>query len=255
MIVDSKEKKENLIESGNRLTKILDELVAMTKVGLNTKEYHIRVMEMLDGFGDTASFLNYKPSTNDRPYPSSVCVSINEEIVHGIPTENPKVLKDGDIVKLDCGVTHKGVIVDAARTTVVGKQDEKTTRLLKITEDALKRGTAAAVNGGRVGDIGFAVSSALPKGYSVPYEIGGHGVGDKVHEEPFIPNYGKKGGGALLVEGQVIAIEPMVIDSNDNKITVEEDGYTIVSTNGAFSAHMERTLLITKKGAPIIIAR
>lgn len=254
MIVKTPEQRKNLIEAGKRLSNILNELVKMTKVGLSTEKYHDKVVEIAKKLGDSPAFLNYTPEGASRPYPSSVCVSINEEVVHGIPNEKPKILKDGDIVSLDVGLEHKNIIVDSARTVVVGEIDKKTQKLLDIMNKAIKVATAQAKNGNRTGDIGQAVSSVVPKGYSVPKELGGHGVGDKVHEMPFIPNYGKKGKGEKLIKGQVIAIEPMIIESEDDRIIEEDDGYTISTESGARSVHIERTLLIEEKGAPTIIA-
>ena len=187
MIVKTKEQEERLKASGKILTEVLDALEGMTVVGLNTEKYHEKAMEIIEERGGTAAFYNYTPEGAPRPFPAAVCVSINDEVVHGIPTENNTVLKEGDVVSVDCGVNYEGAIVDAARTVVVGSPDKKTKLLLKITREALEAGTNAAVDGATVGDIGHAIQQVIPKGYSVPHELGGHGVGDECTRRTFYP--------------------------------------------------------------------
>ena len=201
---------------------------------------------------DKPAFLHYKPAGAERPYPASLCVSINDEIVHGIPNESEKILKEGDIVSLDMGLIHKGMIVDSAITVGVGEIDKKAKKLLQLTEESLYKGIKAAKGGNRVGDIGTAVAGHIKgSGLSVADELAGHGVGYKVHEDPFVPNIGVPGEGPLLRPGMVIAIEPM-LNEGGSQIVFDEDGYTIRTKDGSRSAHFEHTILITEGEAEIL---
>ncbi|OYV83286.1 MAG: type I methionyl aminopeptidase [Parcubacteria group bacterium 37-58-5] len=205
--------------------------------------------------GDEPCFLGYTPEGANRPYPATLCVSINDEVVHGIPNESPKTLKEGDIVGLDLGLAHNGVIVDAAITVPVGNVTEETKELLRATEAALAAGIAAALPGKHVGDISAAIQKEIEDaGFKVVKELGGHGVGERVHEEPFIPNYGRAGDGELLTEGMVLALEPI---STAGKATVilTPDGYTYRTKDGSRSAHFEHTILIEKGGARVVTAQ
>ena len=197
-------------------------------------------------------FLGYTPEGAPRPYPATLCVSINDEIVHGIPNESDKVLKEGDIVGLDLGLSHDGIIVDSAITVPVGKVSDESVRLMRATKDALDAGIAAAKSGAHIGDISHAIQQEIEQsGFRVVRELGGHAVGDKVHEEPFIPNYGRKGEGELLTEGMVLALEP-ISAAGKAAVVVAPDGYTYRTKDGSRSAHFEHTILIEKDGARII---
>ena len=149
----------------------------------------------MDG-GDKPAFLNYRPSGAKRPYPASLCVSVNDEIVHGIPNEGDKILKEGDIVSLDMGLVHKGLITDMAVTVPVGKIDDSARKLIEVCKESLMKGIEEANGGNTIGDIGFAIEKyARPFGYGIVRELAGHGVGYKVHEQPYVPNFGKRGAG------------------------------------------------------------
>ncbi|HDM90463.1 MAG TPA: type I methionyl aminopeptidase [candidate division WOR-3 bacterium] len=195
--------------------------------------------------GGTPTFLGY------RGFPKSSCISINNEVVHGIPTEE-KVIKEGDLVKVDVGVTLKGYIGDAARTYVIGEVDERTLELVRTTEEALYRGIDAARPGNRLSDISHAIqATAEAHGFSVVRELGGHGVGLKLHEDPIIPNYGKPGRGPVLKAGMVFALEPM-LNMGGPEVKTLDDGWTVVTKDGSLSAHFEHTIAIREKGPEIL---
>ncbi len=186
-------------------------------------------------------------------FPGSICSSINEEIVHGIPSRK-RVLREGDIVSLDVGVGYQGLFTDSAITVPVGEIDAETQRLLDVTQESLKAGIAAAVAGNQVGDIGAAVQGVVEAaGFSVVRELVGHGVGAAMHEEPQVPNYGKRHRGAKLMPGLTIAIEPMV-NAGGHAVKTLTDGWTIVTADGARSAHFEHTVAITEQG-PLVLTR
>src|SRR3989344_2647712 len=217
---------EILREGGKRHAFILNEVAKKILPGVSTLELDDYAKKLVEEGGDTPAFLNYKPYGARRPYPASLCVSINDEIVHGIPNENPKILKDGDIVSIDLGLNHKGLITDMALTIPVGKISKEAKKLIAVTKKALSAAIVAAQAGGRTGDIGFVVEQEVkPLGFGIVRELSGHGVGYSVHEDPYIPNFGEKGKGVLLRPGMVIAIEPMV-NIGGEKIKLGEDGYT-----------------------------
>ena len=190
------------------------------------------------------SFLGY------RGYPKTLCTSINDEVVHGIPGK--RALKEGDIVGIDCGAIVDGYYGDAARTVAVGKIDSERDELLQVTREALAAGIAAARPGGRVSDIGAAIEAiAIAHGYGVVRDFVGHGVGTALHEEPQIPNYGPAGKGARLAAGMVIAIEPM-FNLGRAEVSVDKDGWTVRTRDGSASAHFEYTVALEPGGAVIL---
>lgn len=240
-----------LREAGKLHARILDDLKKMAKPGMSTKDLNDYSEQEIRKAGDTPSFLNYQPYGADRPFPATLCISLNDEIVHGIPSKK-RILKKGDIVTCDLGVTHHDLITDAAITFSIGEipEDEKT--LLRVTEESLMAGIKAARAGNHIGDIGAAIfACSVPYKYGVIRELGGHGVGHKVHEEPHIPNFGRPGKGELLEPGMVLAIEPM-FTLGSAKIKLLKDGYTISTADHSLSAHFEHTIAITK-GDPIIL--
>jgi methionyl aminopeptidase len=245
---------QKLREGGEHLAKILAALREAVKIGVETASLNALAEKMLQALGDKPAFLNYKPQGARRAFPASLCVSINDEIVHGIPTENNRKLVEGDIVSLDMGLTHDGLIVDSAITVGVGEIDAKAKKLLAATEEALQAGIKVARGGMYVGDIGVAVEAVAKRNhFSIADELAGHGVGYKVHEDPFVPNFGMPGQGPLLKPGMVIAIEPMLNEGVGN-IMVGQDGWTILTKDGSRSAHFEHTILITE-GAPEILTK
>jgi methionyl aminopeptidase len=254
MIIANDTERANLIEGGKRLAAVLAMLRAMVAPGVTTEELDDAAEQMIRDGGDEPSFLGYTPEGGTRPYPATLCVSINDEVVHGIPNENVKILKEGDIVKLDLGLTHEGIIVDSAITVAVGTISEETKKLLWVTEASLAAGIAMAIPGNHIGDISSAIQKEIETaGFSVVKELGGHGVGDRVHEEPFIPNYGRPGKGELLVEGMVLALEP-IASVGKAAVLLAADGYTFRTKDGSRSAHFEHTILLEKGGARIITA-
>lgn len=252
MTITTEAQKESLIEAGRRLANVLEALRAKAAPGVSTETLDDLAEQLIRDGGDTPAFLGYTPEGAARPYPATLCVSINDEIVHGIPNESPQTLKEGDIVGLDLGLVHDGIIVDAAITVPIGTISEKTKQLLYATENALAAGIVAAVPGNHVGDIGYAIQQTIEDaGFAVVKPLGGHGVGEHVHEEPFIPNFGRPGEGEELIEGMVLALEPI---SSEGKaaVVLRPDGYTYATKDGSKSAHFEHTILIEKDGARIV---
>jgi methionyl aminopeptidase len=228
----------------------LAEVVKKVKPGVSTQELNDYAEKLIKDGGDKPAFLHYKSRPEDRPYPASLCTSVNNEIVHCVPTKN-KILKEGDIISLDLGLNHRGLFTDHAVTVPVGKISKKDQKLIDDTKKALELGIWAAHNGATVGDIGHAIESFVNRKYGIVRELAGHGVGKKVHEDPYIPNYGKAGKGEKLVPGMVIAIEPMLNIGKDAIINNGDD-YSIKTADGTHSAHFEHTILITDGEAEIL---
>lgn len=223
---------------------VRDDLKARVAPGIETRDLDRRAEEMIGRLGGHSWFKGY------RGYPATICVSVNEEVVHGIPGR--RKLKEGDLVSLDIGVRYEGLHADTAVSVAVGTLDAAGDRLLGVTRDALAAGVAAVKLGGRVGDISHAVQAVVEgRGFSVVREFVGHGIGRGQHEEPQIPNYGEAGKGPQLVEGQALAIEPMV-NEGAAAVRVLEDGWTAVTADGRRSAHFEHTVLVTAVG-PLIL--
>ncbi|MEK7101981.1 MAG: type I methionyl aminopeptidase [Patescibacteria group bacterium] len=260
MTIINNTQRVDLIEGGKRLARVLEALRAKVAPGVTAEELDDLAEQLIRDGGDllagadTPAFLGYTPEGARRPYPATLCVSINDEVVHGIPNESKKVLKEGDIVGLDLGLTHNGVIVDAAITVPVGEVSEESKKLLRATEKALAAGIAKAIPGNHIGDISSAIQKEIEDaGFKVVRELGGHGVGELVHEEPFIPNFGRAGEGKLLEEGMVLALEPIAAAGKE-AVTLAPDGYTYRTKDGFRSAHFEHTILLEAGGARIITA-
>ena len=252
MTIKNDTERANLIEGGKRLAAVLRALRARVAPGVTSGELDDLAERLIRAGGDEPCFLGYTPEGAGRPYPATLCVSINDEVVHGIPNESVKTLKEGDIVGLDLGLTHQGVIVDAAITVPVGEVDAETKKLLVATEKALVAGIAQAVPGNHIGDISHAIQKEIENaGFKVVKELGGHGVGDLVHEEPFIPNFGRPGAGELLEEGMVLALEPIAA-AGKAAVALAPDGYTYRTKDGSRSAHFEHTILLERGGARIV---
>lgn len=251
IIIKTEKEIEILREGGKRLAVILNKVKDMVKPGISTKELDDYARKLIHEMGDTPAFLNYRPEGAKTPFPAALCVSINDEVVHGIPSAK-KILKEGDIVSIDLGLKHKGMFTDMAMTVAVGEISASSKKLLDITERALEVGINASIGGNRVGDIGNAIESFVkPYGYGIVDVLSGHGVGKYIHEDPYIPNFGKKGTGPKLVPGMVIAIEPM-LNNGTKKIIVDKDDWTICTADKKRSAHFEKTILITE-GEPEIL--
>lgn len=245
---------EKLKIAGERLSAILTRLEKEVVPGVSTDDLNTMAEKMTKEYGDKNAFKGYRPEGARRPFPSSLIVSINDEIVHGISNEDPKTIRDGDVVSIDMGISHKGMIVDSARTVIAGRGNKPKSNLLTATYEALHAGIEAARGGNYTGDIGFAVQSVARK-YDVAIAEGlaGHGVGYEVHEEPYVPNKGKRGTGDKLVPGMVIAIEPM-FTTGKGAIKLADDGYTYKTQDGSLSAHFEHTVLITE-GEPVVLTK
>ncbi len=230
---------------GKRLAVILNELKKAVRVGITTRELDRLARELVVAEGDKPSFLNYKPRGVKVPYTAALCVSVNEEVVHGIPGD--RVLKEGDVVTLDLGLNHQGLFLDSAVTTTVGPVPAEVEKLITITRDALYAGVAAIKKGAYTGDIGHAVAGYAEKhGFGLVEGLGGHGVGHHVHEDPEVPNSGLPRTGTKLLPGMVIAIEPM-FTLGDGEVKCLPDHYTYVTTDGSLSAHWEHTVYVNDK--------
>lgn len=251
LTLKSGEDLKNLRVSCARVAEVVRRVAAAVKPGVSTGELNELAYKLIiANEGDVPAFLNYQPYGADYPFPGSICISVNEEVVHGI-ANHEKILKEGDIVGLDCGIKHKGMISDHAVTVAVGKIAPEIEELLEVTKNALKAGIKAAKIGNYVNDISVAIQAAIPKRYGIVKILSGHGVGYKVHEEPYVPNFDDKVKGPKLVEGMVLAIEPMVNMGTDD-VEVLRDGYTFVTADGKYSAHFEHTVLIGKDSGEIL---
>ena len=226
---------------------VLGALKAMVLAGVTTLDLDAVAESLVRDGGAEPAFKGY------RGYPATVCASVNEEVVHGIPSKRP--LKAGDIVSLDVGVLLDGFYGDSALTVPVGEISVAAAKLLSVTEQSLERAISAVRAGARVSDLGHAVQNYVePNGYSVVREFVGHGIGTKRHEEPQIPNYGQPGQGPRLAEGMVLAIEPMV-NIGSATVKILKDGWTAVTSDGNLSAHFEHTVAVTAEGAEVLTRR
>ncbi|OGI68235.1 type I methionyl aminopeptidase [Candidatus Nomurabacteria bacterium RIFCSPHIGHO2_01_FULL_42_15] len=253
IIIKTKEEIEILREGGRHLATVLFKVKEKVVPGVSTKELDQYAEKLIREMGDTPAFLNYRPAGAKTPFPASLCVSVNDEVVHGIPNKK-RILKEGDIVSIDLGLNHKGLFTDMAMTVGVGKVSAANHKLLAITEQALLVGIGAARGGNTVGDVGHAIESfigAHKDAYGIVEVLSGHGVGRAIHEDPYIPNFGKKGKGEKLFPGMVIAIEPM-INLGTKNVTVDDDEYTFRTADGKKSAHFEHTILITEGEAEVL---
>src|SRR5881227_1634931 len=233
--------------SGRIVRQVLDEMKAMVAPGVSTMDLEKAAEKLIEELGAKPAFKGY------YDYPCVLCTSVNEEIVHGIPSEK-RVLKAGDIVSIDCGVVLDGYYGDAAITVPVVDVSAELKKLLEVTEASLYRGIEAARIGNTVGDVGAAVQELVEaNGFSVVREFVGHGIGTRLHEEPQVPNFGMRGQGARLREGMVIAIEPMV-NSGKPATRVLDDKWTAVTVDGSLSAHFEHSVAVTKDGPVILTA-
>ncbi|MEK7180535.1 MAG: type I methionyl aminopeptidase [Patescibacteria group bacterium] len=253
MITIKTQKEIDLLrEGGKHNAFILKALTDAIHPNISTNDLNTLTLKLLEEKGDKSAFLGYTPEGAPRPYPAAVCISVNDEVVHGIPNEHPRILSMGDIVSIDFGLSHKGMITDAAVTIPVGTIDSESKKLIEVTSAALEAGINAAVGGNRIGDIGFAIESCIsPSGFSIVDILAGHGVGYSVHEDPYVPNIGKKGEGHLLKPGMVLAIEP-IVNIGNKRVTFNKDGYTVRTADHTRSAHFEHTIIITEGKAEVL---
>ncbi|MER5912912.1 type I methionyl aminopeptidase [Streptomyces sp. NPDC001982] len=224
------------------------------RVGVTLLELDEVAREVLREAGASSPFLGYRPSFAPTPFPAVICASVNDAIVHGIPTRHR--LRDGDLVSIDCGAELDGWAGDSAISFTVGRARPADVRLIETAERALAAGIEAAVVGNRIGDIAHAIGTVCRTGgYGIPDGFGGHGVGRHMHEDPPVPNEGRPGRGLPLRHGMVLAIEPMLIASGKNGYHAAPDGWTLRTNDGSRAAHVEHTLAITNSGPRILTAR
>lgn len=236
---------------GKILADVLASVAGLVAPGVSAAFLNEAAEKMIAERGAEPLFLGYKPEGALSAYPAALCVSINDEVVHGIPGKD-KIFKEGDVVGLDCGLRYEKMCVDSAITVGVGKITPQAEKLIRVTRESLSEALAVVGPKAKIGDIGHAVEQYVKKhGFTVVRDLAGHGVGYSIHEEPMILNFGKKGTGMQLAPGMTIAIEPMVV-AGDFPIMVDEDGWGIRTADGSLAAHFEHTIAVTEQGCEIL---
>lgn len=236
---------------GKILAKVLHEVGKAVRPGITTLELDSLAEKLIRAAGATPSFLNYGREFGS-PFPATLCTSVNSTVVHGIPSQ--KKLLEGDIIGLDLGCWYENFCTDMAITVPVGKVDEVALRLIQVTKKSLQVGLACIKDGTKTGDVGAIIQAEVEgAGFSVVRQLVGHGVGRAVHQDPQVPNFGKKGTGSVLQAGMTIAVEPMV-NFGKSEVEVLDDGWTVVTHDGSLSAHFEHTVLVTERGCEILTA-
>lgn len=254
MIAKKKTERDILEEGGARLARHLKELARLVKPGVYVKTLEDEARSRVLKDGDELAFLGYTERRGGSPYPSGLCVSVNDVIVHSPAGENTQVFKEGDVVSLDFGIRHRGLYTDSAVTIIAGSPAKEDERLVRGTKEALEAGIAEAIVGNTTGHIGEAVERiATQYGFGFPRNLGGHGVGRVIHEEPHIHNFGKAGDGSPLVLNMVIAIEPMMT-LGGGELVLDSDGHSYRTRDGSRSAHFEHTVLVTRAGPKVLTA-
>lgn len=242
---------EVMAEGGRRLAHILAELKKAAKPGVTTASLDARARELLAQVGCEAAFLDYKPSGAGRAFPAALCASVNETIIHGLPSD--RVLKEGDILTLDMGLIYEDFYLDAAISVGIGKVSKDVAALLRATRESLEAGIKAAKPGKTLGDVGAAIQERVERdGFSVAQGLVGHGIGRNLHEDPNVFNVGRRGEGEALKPGMVLAIEPMAAVGKGKIKQMKDD--TFVMADGSMSAHFEHTVAITKDGPRVLTA-
>ncbi|OQA04486.1 MAG: Methionine aminopeptidase 1 [bacterium ADurb.Bin400] len=248
----NKEQIINIKACGQILKRAMDITESSIRPGMSTHEINTIADQALSSQGAIAAFKNYQ-TADGGVFPASACISINEQVVHGLPDKNT-FIKSGDIISIDLGALFKGVYTDMARTIPVGEVSSEARKLIEITRQSLNRGIKAARAGSRIGKIGYEVQKlAESEGYGVVRELVGHGIGTKMHMDPQIPNYGRGNEGPVIVEGMALAIEPMLTLGNPN-VKMAKDGWTIITADKSLSAHFEHTIVI-ENGLPIVVTK
>lgn len=254
MIVVHPDELATLRECGRRLAGILAELAALSRPGLPTSELDLLAERRIAEAGGNPVFKGYRVEKVGRPFPASLCVSINDELVHGIPRPD-RLLRSGDIVGLDIGMRYPGaggLITDTAVTVGVGAVTPQAAKLLEVTRSSLDVAVATLRPGIRTGDLGQAIQRHIESGgFAVVRDLVGHGVGRALHEDPYVPNYGERGGGIVIREGMVLAIEPMA-SALGAAVVLDPDGWTWRTKDGSLAAHFEHTVVVTGEGAEIL---
>jgi methionyl aminopeptidase len=245
IVIKTVKEVEKMRRAGRIVREVLHAVRDAVKPGVTTLDLENVAAKMIEDAGATPAFKGY------HGFPCVLCTSLNEQVVHGIPSAKT-VLREGDILSVDCGVVIEGFYGDSAITIPVGKVSAETQRLLNVTENSLAQAIKAVKPGAMLGDVGAAVQEMVEaEGFSVVKEFVGHGIGTRMHEDPQIPNFGQRGKGVRLREGMVLAIEPMVNAGGDG-VRVLKDGWTAVTEDGSLSAHFEHTVAVTKDGAAIL---
>lgn len=249
--IKTTEEIEKLRVGGKYLAHAIANTAKHVVPGISTKYLDEIFEKEVRKLGGDPAFLGYRPEGVKNPFPASLCVSVNDVVVHGIPSED-QILKEGDIVTLDGGFVHSGLYTDHAITVSVGKISPQAQKLITITHESLMVGIKAIRPGARVGDVGNAIETFVkPHKFGIVRELAGHGVGYKVHEDPYVPNYGKKGEGVELKPGMVLAIEPM-LTLGTRFVSFSRDGYTVTTKDHNLSAHFEHTVVVTETGFEIL---
>ena len=239
--------------AGQVVARILAAVQDQAKAGMRTAELDEVARDVLARNGAYSPFLNYQPGFAPVPFPATICTSVNDAALHGIPGRYK--LADGDLLSVDCGAVLDGWTADAAVSFTIGSSRPADARLIDVTRDALRAGIAAAVPGARIGDISAAIGAVgRAAGYGICTDFGGHGIGRAMHEDPHIPNTGRPGRGLRLVPGLVIAIEPWFLAGGTDAYPIDSNGWTIRSTDGSRAAHVEHTVAITDDGPAVLTA-
>jgi methionyl aminopeptidase len=248
IVCRSAEELKRMREAGRLVGEVLTELAAQVAPGVTTADLDELAEKRIRRAGAIPAFKGY------HGYPATICASVNEEVIHGIPSGR-RILNEGDVISIDVGASLDGYFGDSAVTLAVGQVSEEAAMLLRVTDESLYKAIEAVKPGGRISDIGHAVQKHVEAyGFSVVREFVGHGIGQKMHEEPQVPNYGEPGRGPRLTEGMVLAIEPMV-NAGKPAVKVLADGWTAVTRDGSLSAHFEHTVAVTADGPWILTAR
>ena len=244
--IKSEHEIELMRHAGHLLEKVHDELASHIRPGISTKELDRIGEDMIRSMGCTPNFLNYEG------FPASFCISLNDEVVHGIPSTH-KIIQEGDLVKIDAGLIYKGYHSDAARTYAVGEVSPEAERIVRVTKECVELGLKAAKPWGHLGDIAYAINShAQENGYSVVEEIGGHGIGLEFHEDPFVSYVTPKGSEMLLVPGMIFTIEPMINEGSPDFFVDEDNGWTVYTIDDGLSSQIEYMVLVTNDGVEVL---
>ncbi len=249
IVIKTPEEIKKMRIAGKILSSIVKEIIALANVGVNLKSLDETAKRLILQAGAQPAFLGYCPYGAKKPYPSSICTSVNEVVVHSVP--NNYKLKSGDILKLDFGVRYDGYHADAAWTIPIGKISPLAQKLIETTSNALKLAVKQCKTSKTLGDIGFTISSYVRRrGFRIVQGLTGHGIGKELHEDPSVYNYGQKGKGIKLEAGMVLAIEPMVSAGSPQIIQLKDDSYA--TADGSLSAHFEHTVVITENGPEVL---
>ncbi|HET8581432.1 MAG TPA: type I methionyl aminopeptidase [Candidatus Paceibacterota bacterium] len=253
MILRTEEEKQRARASGRALGRVIEGVCRAVRPGVSSQALEDLARELIQEAGAVPAFLGYQPAGEQRPYPAALCLSVNDMVVHGIPNERPFEIENGDVVSVDCGLVLDGIVTDATKTVIAGTPRPEDQMLVQAAEEALTAAVAAARAGNHVGDIGAAIEAVAKRyGLGVPREVGGHGVGIRVHEDPFIANWGTPGAGALLEDGMMVAIEPIFTAGSARLDWDDVNGYECHTHDGSRATEVEHTVIIGSEGGEIV---